>query len=1353
MKDKWYPVRVIVMLALVGGLGYLAYRWYFHSSTETLLQQGEESYAAGLAALDQEKFDDALTRLDEAVLRANQGLANLEQTLKETKNTDQKDIERYRALEGKFLWLKARGMREAAYAKLGADGKAVLPVLDSSTGEKIRVYYVITGDKRAEAIGCLLEAATRLNEPTSLFVEVLRNELFLPTPNWQLLADMSEKILAKDDKDARCHYLLARYDFEQPRPDKRSTPAPEEKRSRDRVLNARTHLAKVEATKDYPLWRTLHLKAKIDAWLARRYAEGKNVELAAQEEKTLRTLLAEAAEHAKAGDGLKNMSGWDIDGLLDLTVMGVSVTLDDLKKEGEVDAKRLLAAVDQALTTCESLVEKKGLPLDRVAQTAIRTMMLTQPFLAKTREADWKTRLARVKTMARNALESKAGSAELFTKFGELLSRESHVEAQRNNLKEAEKLRAELGDYLDRGLKAAEEAKGDPLQIADLHLLAANHALVNHAKREVIEAHLKAVAATKDPQRAMTAHLIECVLDERDGRLTSARKHLEQVLASPYGELVLRAHMVGVGIYLALGEPAEALGSLRILEKVYQTFDDLSDQEKAWALEFLRSPHDLAYLQIVANLETAKNAALDYARKHPGKTVPAAVVDNHEREVARLLKELPAPPNPLPREARLALVRYLLAMNREGVAAEQFAKVKKDYPDHVSTLQTEVGLVLREARAARKDDKGDPLDAKVVARVDGMIEGFIKSHPDDQGARSFWASWLVQSKRADKAIAYLDDPLNFPDAKADGPRRILAMALLGKGEVEEARKVLRHLDNDPNVTALLVQLATNPEERDKELGAAIGKFENAGLFRCWKASLMLQGGKAEEACREYFNALDFSRVTALARSGLQGALFALARTDPEKARALSLEFLKAQPQERGLYLTYAYASVLLDDIGAQDDLWEKQKNMASALNVWETMASEAKESSTNILLTRAEFWSLAGRDDLARPLVERAAAADSADPRPIRMLIALEMVAPGAESRALAEKQVERLAKLEPASADPGLLRASLAEQAGKGPEALVLLVNLADKFGKDARVYRGIVRLLEKEKDKTAAREWADKWLKQLPNDVEAAATVVALLAGDKKIDEARTFAEDYVRKQAEAARERLTKGRKGEKSKDSEKTLDDLDNALRVDLARGLIRGRAYDEAEKWLEAALKRRPDDVAILMLQGECLLGRENWKGARAHYEAILRKTPNQFVVTNNLSWLLAAKLGEPERALALARVFRLGLHSKKILPGNRLNASFLDTLGVIYTALNRKDLYPEMRDLFEPAVRRYPADPRMYLYLGHAYRGLNEAARAQAMYAAAIARVRADGSDSATNQEVLREAEAAQKRLKEAGSS
>jgi predicted Zn-dependent protease len=43
-----------------------------------------------------------------------------------------------------------------------------------------------------------------------------------------------------------------------------------------------------------------------------------------------------------------------------------------------------------------------------------------------------------------------------------------------------------------------------------------------------------------------------------------------------------------------------------------------------------------------------------------------------------------------------------------------------------------------------------------------------------------------------------------------------------------------------------------------------------------------------------------------------------------------------------------------------------------------------------------------------------------------------------------------------------------------------------------------------------------------------------------------------------------------------------------------------------------------------------------------------------------------------------------------------------------------------MRSIFEAAIRRYPADPRMYLYLAHAQAALGERSKAIENYDAAI---------------------------------
>jgi hypothetical protein len=69
---------------------------------------------------------------------------------------------------------------------------------------------------------------------------------------------------------------------------------------------------------------------------------------------------------------------------------------------------------------------------------------------------------------------------------------------------------------------------------------------------------------------------------------------------------------------------------------------------------------------------------------------------------------------------------------------------------------------------------------------------------------------------------------------------------------------------------------------------------------------------------------------------------------------------------------------------------------------------------------------------------------------------------------------------------------------------------------------------------------------------------------------------------------------------------------------------------------------------------------------------------------------------------------------------------FLSTLGYVYEKADRPELYPKMRDTFLPAVKRYPSDPRMHLYLGVAYAGMNDNLNARNALRTAIALARPD---------------------------
>jgi cytochrome c-type biogenesis protein CcmH/NrfG len=116
--------------------------------------------------------------------------------------------------------------------------------------------------------------------------------------------------------------------------------------------------------------------------------------------------------------------------------------------------------------------------------------------------------------------------------------------------------------------------------------------------------------------------------------------------------------------------------------------------------------------------------------------------------------------------------------------------------------------------------------------------------------------------------------------------------------------------------------------------------------------------------------------------------------------------------------------------------------------------------------------------------------------------------------------------------------------------------------------------------------------------------------------------------------------------------------------------------------------------------------------------------------------------------LTIAREVCTGRFSRKPIPGDRLPAEVLDTFGEISKSMNKPEVATEMRDLFQAAVKRYAADPRMYLHLGRAYAGLKDSGKARDMFATAAALSKSRSTLApAVRRQVMQEAELEQKKL------
>jgi len=273
----------------------------------------------------------------------------------------------------------------------------------------------------------------------------------------------------------------------------------------------------------------------------------------------------------------------------------------------------------------------------------------------------------------------------------------------------------------------------------------------------------------------------------------------------------------------------------------------------------------------------------------------------------------------------------------------------------------------------------------------------------------------------------------------------------------------------------------------------------------------------------------------------------------------------------------------------------------------------------------------------------------------------------------------------------------------------------------------------------------------------VGAVQAEIAELVADKKLDDARKVADQFVEKWHKDA-ERRVAGLKfpqgtdaAEVAKQKQQMIDYADMSVAYEMARGFSQAQAWDEAEARVKRVLDKHPEFGMAQMMLGDIYLGRQLWDKARSQYEKILKDRPNDFVAGNNLAWLLAVRFNDVDGAYKLVQQLRKGQFSGAAVPGDRMNAEFLDTLGVVLRKVNTPEALADMRDVFESARRRYPTDPRICLYLGCAYAGLQQNGKAQEMFNLALnlAGPKAkNGLSAEQRQGVVQEVEQARKQLK-----
>lgn len=161
---------------------------------------------------------------------------------------------------------------------------------------------------------------------------------------------------------------------------------------------------------------------------------------------------------------------------------------------------------------------------------------------------------------------------------------------------------------------------------------------------------------------------------------------------------------------------------------------------------------------------------------------------------------------------------------------------------------------------------------------------------------------------------------------------------------------------------------------------------------------------------------------------------------------------------------------------------------------------------------------------------------------------------------------------------------------------------------------------------------------------------------------------------------------------------TPPDAGKALALADAFGAVKDFAH--AQQWGDVALAAATSQQATAvhlflgnlgLAQNAATPDRKQLELARDHFTAVLQNAPNHFVAGNNLAWLLAVDLDQPQQAVPIVERVR------GETPPGRLPLSFVDTIATVYRRAGQpKKALP----LLEEALAAHPDQAALKFHLG-----------------------------------------------------
>jgi hypothetical protein len=773
---------VLIVVVLLGLGGWAAYRYLpTRGSHDAALESARQVYLQGEQALAANDGETALGHFNRALEQIIRLQGRIDAPFKKKAPTKDQ-VESLREMQAKVYWLRARCLRDVAFAQALKDGQPLEATLDTSTGERYRNFLASPDARsRSDAVLLLRNAVNMLPDNEELLTDSLRVELQMQPVSWSGVAALAKKINERQPKNARALYLLARYELEQPDVNG-GAPAPSAKRDAVRLAKAEQHLQALKATGELP-WRTSYLEAQIlQGKVEQAVRDRDSARIAAARDAWERWMWPESAgvlEDAAALKQMERMSPWDTEAVVALFRMAHE-SLATTTEKGEAANRRLQRVVENYCVFAKGQLARKDsvFSADLLLDETMERMKLAA---GRTGPSD--ALAGKARDVFREALRQPLGKPRHFVRWTEWLQdaglSSASAEAGQTYLREARV-------WLDDCAKAFGASKSSE-DLAPLHAALAFSLLREGAPRAALTPHLKGMQAAVAPEAVFQRHLIEGAVELREGNLDRAQDHFDQLHRVGRAEQALRANLASARQLVAQGKPDKALPYLRQIHEDIAAWNQCSLSEKLWFRHLVGTEDQLRFLLIQTQLDMITQK-LARQTDNQNRGIPTDQMRHYAAEADGWFRKI-APTAPQRLWARQVKIQSLAQQRQLDQAQQEFRELRREAPQRAVTWAT--ALWLRENTATD--------DAQVKECVDEMIANCTKSGE----LRLLTSLWNARNQQAPRAAALLADlPAALDDAGMGAGLPVEHLTTLGGLCRDNAQPKLWTIYRDLLTTAL-----------------------------------------------------------------------------------------------------------------------------------------------------------------------------------------------------------------------------------------------------------------------------------------------------------------------------------------------------------------------------------------------------------------------------------------------------------------------------------------------------------------------------------------------------------------------